>query len=86
MSEINWSKWGPGVCPVRWTLAGLVNVYPRCELLPSDADVDYDALDFMTPSDRKPENVGYLDGRLVWLDYDMSFNDCPHTGPLWHAA
>lgn len=78
LSEADWSD-SPGVCPVRWSLLGLINVYPRCELLPPDADVDYDAIGALFPSDKKPENVGKLDGRLVWIDYDMSWNDCPHT-------
>lgn len=30
-SEAEWST-SPGVCPVRWSIAGLVNVYPRCAL------------------------------------------------------
>jgi hypothetical protein len=29
--------------------------------------------------DRKADNIGLLDGRVVWLDYDGSWNGCPHT-------
>lgn len=79
LSEANWSNWGPGVCPVRWSLAGLINVYPRCEPVGPDEEVDYESLNFPTASDRKPENVGWLNGELVWIDYDMSWNDC-HCG------
>ena len=39
------------------------------------------------PGDTKPENVGWLRDpttewavyKLVWLDYDMSYNGCPHA-------
>lgn len=80
LSELEWSE-SPGVCPVRWTLAGIVNVYPRCEPLPVDAVVDYDGIGALFPSDRKADNVGYLNGRLVWIDYDVNWNDCPHGHP-----
>jgi hypothetical protein len=80
LSERNWSTW-PGVCPVRWSLAGLVNIYPRCAPVDRpDDEIDYDALDFPNPSDRKAANVGVLDGALVWVDYDTSWNDCRRCG------
>lgn len=75
LSEWEWSGM-PGTCPVLWSFAGLVNVYPRCAPVPDGADVDYDAIGFPYGTDRKPDNVGYLDGRLVWVDYDMSAGDC----------
>lgn len=34
------------------------------------------AFGLLGPIDRKPNNLGRLDGRLVWVDYDMSWNDC----------
>lgn len=84
LSEREWSGMA-GVAPVVWSLFGLVNVYPRCEpLLPADAplDEDWDAYDEVAPgfyaTDKKPENLGLLKGRVVWIDYDTSFNGCPH--------
>jgi hypothetical protein len=75
-SEREWSG-QPGTCPVLWSLLGLVNVYPRCEPVHlADDQIDYDAIGFPGPTDRKPDNLGYLHGRLVWVDYDMSWNDC----------
>lgn len=80
LSEIEWSD-TPAVCPVRWSLAGIVNVYPRCELVGDDEDIDYHAIGQLWPSDKKPENLGRLNGRLVWIDFDNSWNDCPHGHP-----
>jgi hypothetical protein len=69
LSEVQWSE-VDGVCPVRFSLFGLVNVYPRCEPVAS-FDGDYAAIGapFLPPLDRKPENLGLLNGRLVWVDY-----------------
>jgi hypothetical protein len=81
LSEREWSG-SPGTCPMRWSLAGLVNVYPRCEHVTEDlSDAEYEAIGFLGPADKNPHNVGVLDGRLVWVDYDMSWNDRPpcHT-------
>lgn len=79
-SERSWTGW-EGLCPVRWSLAGLINIYPRCEPV-TDYDGDYAEVCTMVPTsmaDRKPENLGRLNGRLVWVDYDMSWNGCPHS-------
>jgi hypothetical protein len=75
LSELAWSD-SPGVCPVRWSLAGLVNVYPRADRVPDGAHIDWDAIGFLGPADRKEPNVGRLAGRLVMIDYDMSWADC----------
>jgi len=75
LSECEWSG-SPGTCPVLWSAAGLVNVYPRCEPVIDGFEVDWDSIGFLAPVDRKPENVGWLRGALVLLDYDMSWNDC----------
>lgn len=40
LSERHWSGWD-GVCPVRWSLAGLVNVYPRCQPAALPPGFDY---------------------------------------------
>lgn len=39
-------------------------------------DEEYTATGFLGPMDKKANNVGLLAGRLVWVDYDMSWNDC----------
>jgi hypothetical protein len=76
LSEREWST-SPGVCPVRWSIVGLLNIYPRCTPITHEpTDSEYDAIGFHGPTDRKPHNVGWLAGRLVWVDYDMSWNDC----------
>ena len=63
--------------PRRSALAGLVNVYPRCEpVLTEPTEEEYSATGVLGPTDRKASNVGWLKGRLVWIDYDMSWNDC----------
>lgn len=81
LSEQQWSN-VTGVAPVlhSW-LGGIVNVYPRCEPWPTDGpEPDYDAIGVSwMPRDRKPENIGLLDGTPVWLDYDGSWNGCPHS-------
>ena len=76
LSETDWSG-SPGVCPVRWSFLGLVNVYRRCEPVTWEpTEEEYRQIGFLGPVDPKPHNVGLLNDRLVWIDYDMSFNDC----------
>lgn len=77
LSELEWSG-SPGVCPVRWSLAGLVSVYPRCESVDPDLVVDFQSIGCLGPADKKHQNLGWLDGRIVFVDYDMSWNDCAH--------
>lgn len=78
LSEAQWSS-VEGVAPVLWTLLGLVNVYPRCEPWPDGPPPEYDSIGVgWLPRDRKPQNVGLLAGVPVWLDYDGSWNGCPH--------
>ncbi len=73
----------PGVCPVRWSLAGIVNVYPRCAPVTEElTEADYDAIGFIGPMHRKAANVGYLDGTLVYIDYDWEWNDRPPCAHL----
>jgi hypothetical protein len=86
LSEREWSG-QPGLCPVSASLAGLVNVYPRCEPIMRElADEEYDAIGFIGPTDRKPQNVGLLGGRPVWIDYDNSWNDRPPCAHLGEAS
>lgn len=81
LSEMQWTD-VEGVAPVLWSLGGLVNVYPRCEEVDWDlTDEEYETLALpghWFPRDRKAANIGLLNGRLVWLDYDGSWNGCPH--------
>lgn len=71
-SEAQWSGID-GVCPVRLSLAGLINIYPRCEpvehYLGDYADIGPSMLPL---GDCKPQNLGLLHGRIVWVDYDFS--------------
>jgi hypothetical protein len=71
-SEYQWhtfEPWAGGVAPVlRSWLCGLVQIYPRCAPVPVDADLPL--LD-PEPGDRKPDNYGLLNGRIVRTDYDM---------------
>lgn len=75
------------LCPVlRSWLGGIVNVYPRCEPFGVVPHVEmamfertYRPLDLdPCPGDEKPDNYGWLEDRLVRLDYDMNYNGCPH--------
>lgn len=80
-SERDW-RGVAGVAPVlRCWLGGLVNVYPRCEPWPDEGpEPDYDQIgEGWMPRDRKRANVGLLGGVPVWLDYDGSWNGCPHS-------
>lgn len=76
------------LCPVlhSW-LGGIINIYPRC----APYEVDYETQERMfqrdwlpipeldpQPGDTKADNYGWLNGRLVVLDYDMNYNGCPH--------
>lgn len=74
-SESQWCDfhdWGGGVAPVlRSWLGGIVQVYPRCELLPDDFIGPLPALD-PDPGDIKADNFGLLNGRMVRIDYDMA--------------
>lgn len=81
LSECQWSG-SPGVCPVRWSLlAGVVNVYPRCAPVDPDHVIDWEGIGFLAPTDRKHQNVGWFHGHIVMVDYDGSWNDCPHGHP-----
>lgn len=80
LSELDWTG-VEGVAPVLWSFAGgLINVYPRCEPWPEQlGEPAYDQIGAgWLPRDRKPENIGLLNGSPVWLDYDGSWNGCPH--------
>lgn len=91
-SEAQWWKHSPpeqkqAMCPVLASWAGgLVNVYPRCEPFVVTEELEL-AMHQRTyfpvhmdpaPGDNKPDNDGVLHGRVVFLDYDMNYNGCPH--------
>jgi hypothetical protein len=88
-SEHEWSS-VDGVNPVLWSLGALVNVYRRAQPVgpdwvgrkhPAFDAARYDALTpgFMPAGDRKPDNLGIVGGRVLWVDYDSSWNGprCP---------
>lgn len=79
----------PYLCPVlRSWLGGVINIYPACRQLTVPRGVHmamftrrFRPLPFLVPQlgDNKPGNYGWMrDGRLVALDYDHSYNGCPH--------
>lgn len=75
-SENDWTG-QPGFCPVVKSYWGIINIYPRCEEVKELADEEYAKIAQPGPMDNKPENIGLLNGKLVWLDYDMNWNDQP---------
>jgi len=91
--EADWWSWARHTpdagkfCPVLAShLGGMVNVYRRCEPYQVSAEVEtamfertFRPLEITPqPGDCKPDNYGWLEGRLVVLDYDMTYNGCPH--------
>lgn len=86
LSEKDWSSW-PGVCPQkRCWLGGLIAVYPRCEphgilTQPEHNDPWWRAISPGLPGcDAKLDNLGLLDGQLVWTDFASPWNGCPEHG------
>lgn len=87
-SEITWYQYDvKNLCPILWHgLFGLVIVMPRCEQYIVDDKTeekmytgDFCPVDFdILITDNKPENYGILNGNVVMVDYDMSFNACIH--------
>ncbi|GAA4439343.1 hypothetical protein [Phytohabitans houttuyneae] len=75
-AEYQWHEyepWAGKVAPVlRSWLWGLVQVYPRCVAL---TEREWGTLQFPRldpdPGDHKPDNYGWLGGRIVRIDYDM---------------
>lgn len=83
-SESEWSE-VRGMNPVVWSFKGLINVYRRAEPVPDgtyEDEADYEGITewFVPVGDRKPENIGIVDGRVVWLDYDSSWNGMDTEG------
>lgn len=79
ISESEWSGM-QGVCPVLWSgFGGIVNIMPRCKPVYEDRSVEeyYAISNQLFASDKKPQNLGLLNGELVWIDYDQDWNDQP---------
>lgn len=75
-SELDWSC-VEGVNPVLWSWRGVVNIYRRAErVVVDDETFDFAALcpDWTPIGDRKSENLGMVDDRIVWIDFDYSYN------------
>lgn len=75
-SELEWSG-TEGVNPVVWSWRCVINVYRRAEpVIVVDETFDFDAIcpEWKIIGDRKSENIGLVDGRIVWLDFDLSWN------------
>lgn len=81
-SEWDW-RGSAGVCsPATSLLGGLVNVYPRALVVPEDRIVDFDAIGYVGPTDKKNVNLGILNEKIVWIDYAQDWNDglpCKHV-------
>lgn len=98
-SELDWSN-VEGVAPVLWRIGKVIVCFRRCEPIqpwdiPEQDDDWWREIAPLVPfADAKAENVGLLDGKPVWIDYDGSWNGCPHsrdtasahTSPYWVAA
>lgn len=87
LAEIAWAK-VDGVCPVLWSFGGIVNIYPRAEPWPADGPApDYPSIaPAFVPTDSKRENIGILNGAPVWIDYDNSWNRCPHSRDVYDRS
>lgn len=77
MQEVQWSAAGfPELCPVMWSIpGGVCLVMQRARTL---TEAEFNALDikswldrgdYVVPAELKPDSFGYLDGRLVAVDY-----------------
>lgn len=77
MQECIFSKTGwPELCPVVWSLpGGFLVVMRRAEILTDEqfATTDLESFvskpDYTIPAELKSDSFGYLDGRLVAVDY-----------------
>lgn len=77
MQEVTFSKTGwVELCPVRWYLPlGLLVVMPKVRLLTDNefCAMDFKAFtendDYYVPVEEKANSFGWLDGRIVAIDY-----------------
>ncbi len=75
ISEATWTNYADGApCNpvVRKVPGGWLNVYRRAE--PYTGDID--DVRWEPYGDRKLDNVGVVDGRVVLIDYDMNNGPC----------
>jgi hypothetical protein len=69
----------PELCPVLWSIpGGFLVAMPRAEVCTDDnepTDEEYERLivheEYEVPAERKAESWGYLNGRLVAIDYGL---------------
>lgn len=64
------------LCPVVWSIpGGWLVVMPRCRVMTDaefqafDAKSFVDGPDYVVPAEAKSDSFGYLDGRIVAIDY-----------------
>lgn len=77
MQETLWSKTGwPELCPVLWSVpGGFLVVMRRARVLTDEEFMSLDLKtwincgDYTVPAEIKSNSFGYLDGRLVAIDY-----------------
>lgn len=80
LQERQWSRFGyPELCPVLFAdPLGLVVIMPRAEILTRQLDPReymeffgeiYPKRGYRIPSENKPDSFGYVNGRLVAVDY-----------------
>lgn len=69
LNEAAWSE-RPGHCPVLWAAPlGLAIVMPRARILSAEEFAAVDPAQLVGRAERKPDSFGWLDGRLVCVDY-----------------
>lgn len=90
-SELRW-KGTQGVCPVLWHLGNILVCYRRARPVaehevPAQDDPWWNTVAPILPfADRKASNLGRVDGALVWVDFDSSWNGCPHDRWIYADA
>lgn len=58
------------LCPVIWTSwGGWISIMQKASICSNDAKLDYTPWVNISVWDHKPSNFGYLDGKLVSIDY-----------------
>lgn len=76
--QANLSEWEhrktPGVAGPRATLAGLISIYPRCAPYTGPVPSALNTGDGLR-HDAQVQNLGYLHGALVYLDFDQRGSD-----------
>lgn len=69
MNEAQWSK-QDGHCPVLFAMpGGFLVVMPRLRILTEEEFYDLDPAALVGRAEHKPDSWGWLDGRVVAVDY-----------------